>query len=393
MHATTNLISKTPNVISVGLKWLITLVLLVFLSPMAASAHEIRPIILDTELNETGQIEWVARVNLEATLSGISPEHEDTDEDPNNVAYNQLRAQSEAALSETFDGQAENWLNNLVFTDQNGNRLNASINTITIEPAETDEVARDTLISGTTEFPETSSAFMIEWQDRYAPVIVRYTDSADENQNASSFVLVNEPSPSISVRIPKPPQSAMSTFAEYIKVGFVHILPLGLDHIVFVLGIVLLSPFFKPVLLQVTLFTIAHSLTLALVQFGLITVPGRLVEAAIALSIVFIGLDNLKPKPIGVLRTIIVFGFGLLHGLGFANVLGELDVGASNPLIVLAGFNIGVEIGQLVVVALFFVLIGYWTRNRKEYGRYVRIPASLALAAIGLWWFIERTVL
>lgn len=393
MHTTLKTVAMTPCFAQFGCKWFITLALLFVLTPMAANAHEIRPIILDTELNDNGQIQWVARLNLEAALSGISPEHEDTDEDPNNVTYIALRAQSEDALTKTFNAQTEDWLNTLTFTDQDGNLLNTRVTAVDIEPAENDDIARDTLITGTTEFPTGSNAFTIQWNDRYAPVIVRYTDDTDETQNTSSYVLVNEASPTISVRVPKPPQSAMGTFVEYIKVGFVHILPLGLDHIVFVLGIVLLHPFFKPVLLQVTLFTVAHSLTLALVQFGLISVPGRLVEAAIALSIVFIGLDNLKPKPIGVLRTIIVFGFGLLHGLGFANVLGELDVGASDPLIVLAGFNIGVEIGQLVVVALFFVLIGYWMRNRKGYGRFVRIPASLALAAVGLYWFIERTVM
>ena len=251
-------------------------------------------------------------------------------------------------------------------------------------------VVRDTVITLKSNFAETDVHWTWQWQDSYGPVIVRYTDSENAEQNASHYLEASAVSPAIMVREPRVATPILNTVTRFIHLGFIHIIPKGLDHILFVIGLVLLHPLFKPVLLQVTLFTVAHSITLALAMFGTIALPSLLVEAAIALSIVFIAVDNLWSKPVNGFRLLCVFLFGLLHGLGFASVLGEQRSSSDHALLSIASFNIGVELGQLAVVLLFFLTIGYWFRKRSWYGKGIRIPISIGLGCVGAWWFFER---
>ncbi len=138
---------------------------------------------------------------------------------------------------------------------------------------------------------------------------------------------------------------------QYLWLGYTHILPKGLDHILFVLGIFLLSPRLKPMLLQVTAFTIAHSITLGLSIYGILSLPSRIVEPLIALSIAYVAIENLVTRELKPWRLALVFMFGLLHGLGFAGVLRELGLPREEFLTALLTFNLGVEGGQLTVIA------------------------------------------
>lgn len=178
---------------------------------------------------------------------------------------------------------------------------------------------------------------------------------------------------------------------QYVWLGYTHILPNGLDHILFVLGIFLLSPRMKPLLLQVTAFTIAHSITLGLSIYGLIALPSRIVEPLIALSIAYVAIENLVTRELKPWRLALVFMFGLLHGLGFAGVLRELGLPHGEFLTALLTFNLGVEGGQLTVIAGALIATGAllkkgWYRPR------VVIPVSVAIAAVGIWWTIARVI-
>ena len=178
--------------------------------------------------------------------------------------------------------------------------------------------------------------------------------------------------------------------AAYLNLGFTHILPKGADHILFVLGIFLLSTRLKPILFQVTAFTVAHTITLALTIYGLVSLSPRIVEPLIALSIVYVTVENIVTPELRPWRVALVFGFGLLHGMGFAGVLSELGLPRSEFLTALLCFNAGVELGQLTVIALASLLIGLPFRHKPWYRRRVVIPGSLAIAAIGLFWFVQR---
>jgi hypothetical protein len=177
---------------------------------------------------------------------------------------------------------------------------------------------------------------------------------------------------------------------EYIYQGFVHILPQGLDHILFVLALFLLATKTSTLLWQVSAFTLAHTITLALGIFGIINLPSSIVEPLIALSIAYVAIENIFYHKLTKWRLPIIFAFGLLHGLGFAAVLVELGLPKSEYVSSLISFNIGVELGQITVVALA-LLATRWFANKPQYRQYVVIPLSALIAVIAIYWFIERT--
>jgi hypothetical protein len=191
---------------------------------------------------------------------------------------------------------------------------------------------------------------------------------------------------------PPPPATRAAVARQYLRFGFTHILPNGLDHILFVVGLFLLSLRWRPLLAQISAFTLAHSITLGLTMYGVVSLPARLVEPMIAVSIVYVAVENLVTAELKPWRVALVFSFGLLHGMGFAGVL--RDVGLPRPqfLTALLAFNAGVEAGQLTVIALAFAAVAYWRRNRPVYRRLVVQPVSVAISLIGLFWTLQRAL-
>jgi hydrogenase/urease accessory protein HupE len=185
------------------------------------------------------------------------------------------------------------------------------------------------------------------------------------------------------------PPSRWQVVKTYLGLGFTHILPKGLDHILFVVGIFLLSTRLGPIVAQVTTFTVAHTITLALTIFGILSLPSRVVEPLIALSITYVAVENVFTSELKPWRIALVFGFGLLHGMGFAGVLSELGLPRSERITGLLSFNVGVELGQLAVIASMLLLVG-WFRDRAWYRRRIVVPISLAIACVGLYWTVTR---
>ena len=178
-------------------------------------------------------------------------------------------------------------------------------------------------------------------------------------------------------------------FYIFVKAGFEHIIPQGLDHILFVLGLFFSCITFRSLLWQVTAFTVAHSITLVLAAQGLVQLRGDIVEIIIALSIVWIAVENCLYKETSKWRYLVVFSFGLLHGLGFAALLTQYGLPKENFISLLLAFNIGVEFGQLAVLVIAFLLIKLVLR-KNWYSDQIKIPASIIIALIGLFWFVER---
>ncbi len=181
------------------------------------------------------------------------------------------------------------------------------------------------------------------------------------------------------------------TFGEFLRQGFVHVVPMGLDHILFVLGLFLLSREWKPLLFQVTMFTLAHTITLALATMGVVSVSGAIVEPIIAGSIAYVAIENIYRREYNHWRLVVVFVFGLIHGLGFAGALGELELPASSLFIGLLGFNVGVEFGQLAVIGAAFA-ITCWLKDETQYRKYIVVPGSAAICLMGVYWMIERVM-
>ena len=213
----------------------------------------------------------------------------------------------------------------------------------------------------------------------------------------SSFTLelatlnTSTPAPSTGERVAATAASGdgAKTFWQYLRQGFVHVVPEGQDHILFVLGLFLLSRAWKPLLAQVTTFTLAHSVTIALATLGVVKVSASVVEPIIAASIVFVALENIFRPRYTHWRLLVVFVFGLIHGLGFAGALGELDLPTNSLVAGLVGFNVGVEGGQLAVISIAFAAT-FWLRDAAQYRRWVVIPGSLYIALRGAWWTVER---
>lgn len=196
--------------------------------------------------------------------------------------------------------------------------------------------------------------------------------------------------------------AAGSTLRDWVFAGFVHIVPKGFDHILFIFGLFLLQPKVRPLLWQSSAFTLAHSITLGLVVFGLVNVSPRLVEPLIALSIVYVGVENLWVKELKPWRVALVFGLGLLHGMGFASVMEDLDLPRDGALKPLVGFNVGVELGQVSVLAIGFALTGAAllvaqalrtlrpSCDVQTSMQLARKLASVAIAGVGVFWTIQR---
>lgn len=195
-----------------------------------------------------------------------------------------------------------------------------------------------------------------------------------------------------SVGVEAQPADWLSLFGSELKRGFTHVIPQGLDHVLFVLGVFLMTRKWKPLLLQITAFTAAHTLTLWLASAGVVRTPAHIVEPVIAASIVAVALENIFHQKYTPWRLLVVFGFGLIHGLGFAGVMSTRLDSTSSLVVGLLGINVGVELGQLAVILIALVATAGFS-NPATYRKYVVIPGSILIALAGAWWLIERTLL
>jgi hypothetical protein len=199
-------------------------------------------------------------------------------------------------------------------------------------------------------------------------------------------------------------QSAVAQFFQFVREGVFHIWG-GIDHILFLLALLLPSVLrrengrwqpvgnfrtaFSSVLKIVTAFTLAHSITLSLAALQVVSLPSRLVESTIAASVVLAALNNVFPIVIERRRWLVAFGFGLIHGFGFASVLADLELTKETLIRSLVGFNFGVELGQLSIV-LVFLPLAFSLRSSSFYNRFTLAAGSLAVAAIAGIWMAER---
>jgi hydrogenase/urease accessory protein HupE len=186
-------------------------------------------------------------------------------------------------------------------------------------------------------------------------------------------------------------QGIAGVVQKFIPAGVHHIL-IGPDHILFLVGLLLLGGSLRRLAFIVTGFTVAHSITLSLAALNVLTPPARLIEPAIALSIVYVGADNLLKRNGRDFRAWIAFAFGFIHGFGFANVLREMDLPARALGWSLFSFNVGVEIGQLLIVAVVATMFAALRSQSELVGRRLVFAGSIVVMAAGAFWFVQRIV-
>lgn len=371
-----------------------------YLQAARTAAHEVVPTIADMTLTQDGQLVFDFRINLEAFLAGVDLDAvEDTDEDTAASDYDALRALPNAQITARAQEIIDAWNAHPLVTAQGVSPLTLGA---ILMPEDLDfELPRISQMQVSAELPPETAAVIISWPAGSGALVLRqqgvdapYTGYLDGGQSSGPIALAGGDA-----------QTGSEAFVSYIPVGFDHILPKGLDHILFVLGLFFLSVRWGPLLWQVSAFTLAHTVTLALGALGWVSIPGSIVEPLIAASIVYVAVENLFQRGLTKWRPLIIFGFGLLHGLGFASVLGEFGLPESQFIPALIGFNVGVELGQLTVIAMAAVLllICTWLARRSDLtdveqpvGTYavmfraVSIPGSLIIAVIGAYWCVER---
>ncbi|MEN0087326.1 MAG: HupE/UreJ family protein [Pseudomonadota bacterium] len=352
-----------------------------------ANGHELRPTIVDMTV-EDGRVVLDMETNLEAWLADIGNAHDNSDDAPQSEVYDRLRALSPEGLTAEFASQQDIFAQGVELTI-GGEMVSLGVANVDVPAAPDQALARDSMVRLVSAGQVDATAeTIIKFAERFPETIIR-VNGPDGTTVYSEFLSAGLATAPFTLADPEP-QSAVSVFLDYIGVGFEHIVPLGLDHIIFVIGLFLLSPRLKPLLLQVTAFTLAHTITLALGATGVISITPWIVESIIALSIVYVAVENIFLRGFATHRVALVFAFGLLHGLGFAGVLGEFGLPEGSFVPALIGFNVGVELGQLSVIAACLALT-FAIRDKPWYRSVVTIPVSLVIALIGAYWVLERT--
>jgi len=179
-------------------------------------------------------------------------------------------------------------------------------------------------------------------------------------------------------------------FWDYLKIGFQHVIPLGYDHILFILSLFFFNSKLKTAIIQCSVFTLAHSLTLALVEMGYLHFSANIIESIIALSIFFVALENTAQRELKWWRLCLVFAFGLVHGMGFASVLNEIGLPQNEFFTALIGFNFGVEVAQVTIILICYSFIAKWFSEKVWYQTKFVNPLSLGISCIALFWTVER---
>lgn len=352
-----------------------------------ATAHEVTPTIIEIEAVSSNEITLTIDTNLEALMAEIGADHANTDDAPQADEYNALRSLTDQQLTEKATPFINTFIENITLLSKENQRITLSPTQVnlSITPQSDLEIARESLISYTLNSDiELATPLTFSWPSQFGDSVVRVIQNGEPA--GALWVKAGASSEPFELNAAKLKQSLL----DYVVIGFEHILPLGLDHILFVLGIYLLSQHLRDLLWQVTAFTAAHTLTLGLAILGFVSVSPSIVEPLIALSICYVAIENLFHKQISTSRVVLVFAFGLLHGLGFAGVLTEIGLNAEAFIPSLIAFNIGVELGQLAVITLAFLLVGYWFGTKPYWNRFIRVPLSLLIAATGAFWVVER---
>ena len=371
----------------------------ILLISFQSHADVVKPALVEISVNTNGSFSIEVRASIEALLTGINSRYKNTKDAPNAQAYDDLRVLPKEELLASFH-QFEKQLYQQIKLSFDGQPSEFKIKSVAIPEPGYVKVPRISIIVLEGQAPKSAKSLVWYYPMSFGDNAVRVRQVDDKNEkwhwSAWQWLKKDEASQPFSLTEVFTQQSLTQIISTYTVSGFEHILPKGLDHILFILGIFLLSLHLRPLLWEVTMFTIAHTITLGLSMNGMIDLPANIVEPLIALSIAFIAIENILSAKLHKSRLFIVFAFGLLHGLGFASVLADFGMPENDFATALISFNMGVEIAQVTIILLAYLIFDYGVRRQladdQQYRQVVVIPGSLIIASIGLYWTYDRII-
>ncbi len=355
-----------------------------------SAADVVKPALVQISIYPDKTIKLVVDLNLEAWMSGIGTQYQNTTDAPNAAEYDELRTLVPNILEQRFKDFEAQFLNSVQLV------INAQTQTLHLEDVKIDIVGykkrpRKTILTYSAQPSQWAKTLSWRYTKAAGDSALRWqVFKADEyNWSPWQWLRNGESSGVIDINYPEP-ISTSTRFSQFIIIGFEHVIPLGWDHILFIIGMALSSLLWRRLLLLVSAFTLAHTLTLGLAMAGVVAISSRIVEPLIAFSITYVAIENLLIKQPIQRKSILVFLFGLVHGLGFASMLKNFEMQQGWFLITLVGFNIGVELAQIIIVLLVVLLLLMLKFLHINYRKFVIIPVSIIIACIGIVWGIDR---
>jgi hypothetical protein len=374
------------NIFSLLINAVLLIKVLFFTLASNAHSHEVSPAVAAILQNQDS-IQLEIRLNLEALLSDIDLSNiSNTDQADQTEEYDFYRGRSVTELKSDF---SKIWpsLANEIKVKQDDVFAVLKLEKIMVEEQENFDYPRFSILTITTNI-KPLKPFNFQWSKSFGEIVIREEGEGNvftqylEAGVVSDEILLSQQSK----------QRFSDIFIDYIPVGFAHILPKGLDHILFVIGMFFLSTKLSSLFWQITFFTLAHSVTLAMASLGVIKISASIVEPLIAASIVYLAIENFYSNALTIRRSIVILCFGLLHGLGFASVLADFGLPIHHFIPALIGFNVGVELGQILIILILFSAISYWFKKKTWYRKLIALPFSFVIGLVGLFWFFERII-
>ena len=365
---------------------------LLFLISSFANADVVKPALVEISIFDNETVEIEIDLSLEAAMTGIGTQYKNTTDAPTSAQYDELRALEPIELRQRFKDFESQFLNSLQFG------VNGQIQTLILTNSKLDIVGykkrpRKTILTYQVKLSEWPKTLSWKYGKIYGDSALRWQVYKKDEYNWSQWQWLRSGKPSGVIDINHPePLSTAQRFYQFIGIGFDHVIPLGWDHILFIVGMALSSLLWRQLLLLVTTFTLAHTLTLGLAMYGVVEVSARIVEPLIAFSIAYVAIENLMTHQSIIRKSVIVFLFGLIHGLGFATMLKEFEMAADSFVTTLIGFNVGVELAQVVIVLGVVSILLILRRLKLNYRQLVVVPISVLIALIGFWWGVERLI-
>lgn len=356
-------------------------------------ADAVKPALVELTIFDDGTFSMEIRASIEAMLAGISTRYKNTKDAPTAAEYDVFRAMAPVDLERQFAAFKPTFFDALSLRF-GGQKADLKIVSVDIPEPGYKKVPRISTILLSGELPQGAENFDWTYPARFGDAAFRYRHYVPDEYTWSDWTWLRngESTQKIGIRANYVKRALLDVVLSYIKLGYLHIVPLGLDHILFILGIFLLSPRLKPLFWQATAFTVAHTITLGLSMYGVINVPARIVQPLIALSIAYVGVENIFFSTLHSRRIVIVFLFGLLHGMGFASVLADFGMPKNDFVTALLSFNVGVELGQISLLLAAWLLLALPFGSSLNYRKLVVIPGSTVIAVMGMVWTIDRVM-